>query len=388
MIERRSLMGKLLIGGGVVLLAGCKVIPQGPARPVPPPPVAEEEPATGRLPSDRERHRVALLVPLSGPNAGVGQAIANATTMALLDTNAQNLRITNYDTATGAGSAAAQALQDGNRLILGPLLSDDVSAVATVARPAGVPMITYSNDRQVAAPDVFVLGQSPTQSVYRVVSFARAQGANRFAALIPTGEYGQRSLTALQAATRELGGTMAGVERYDRGNTSVVSAARRLRATGKFDAVLIADGARIASQAAPLLKPVGAAAPRILGTELWSGDSTVLSAPALRGAWFAAMSDARYRQFVTSYRARFGAAPHRLATLGYDSVLLTIRVGREWRPGRVFPTQRLYDRSGFLGLDGPFRFAGDSVAERALEVREVASGTVTVISPAPAHFGN
>ena len=56
------------------------------------------------LPTDTARHRVALLVPLSGENAAVGRSIANATTMALLDTNAENLRITTYDTATGAGT--------------------------------------------------------------------------------------------------------------------------------------------------------------------------------------------------------------------------------------------------------------------------------------------
>jgi hypothetical protein len=38
------------------------------------------------LPTDTARHRVALLVPLSGENAAVGRSIANATTMALLDT--------------------------------------------------------------------------------------------------------------------------------------------------------------------------------------------------------------------------------------------------------------------------------------------------------------
>jgi ABC-type branched-subunit amino acid transport system substrate-binding protein len=103
----------------------------------------------------------------------VGQSIANAAMMALLDTNAQNLRITTYDTAAGAGAAANKAILDGNRLILGPLLAEDVVAVSGVARPAKVPMITYSNDVSVADRDVFVLGQVPGQSVARV-SFARA----------------------------------------------------------------------------------------------------------------------------------------------------------------------------------------------------------------------
>ena len=383
MIEKRALLRNLALASAIVLVAGCKIIPKGP--PVSgPEPVATEAPSNA-LPTDRERHRIALLVPLSGSNAGVGQSLANATTMALLDTNAANLRITTYDTATGAQSAAARALADGNKLILGPLLNEDVRAVAAVARPARVPMISFSNDSSVAADDVFVLGHVPAQAVARVVSFARTKGMSRFAALVPGGEYGQRAGGAFTAAVRASGGNVVASESYDRGNTSIASAAQRLKAKAGYDAVLIADGARMATRAAPMLKAVGAVAPKILGTELWSGESTVLATPALRGAWYAAVSDARYGKFVSSYKARFGASPYRLATLGYDSVLLTLNVAREWKPGSLFPTRKLGDRGGFLGLDGAFRFAGDNVAERSWEVREVGAG---VVSPAPARFAN
>ncbi|HEY5677108.1 MAG TPA: hypothetical protein VIR81_09990, partial [Myxococcales bacterium] len=57
-----------------------------------------------------------------------------------------------------------------------------------------------------------------------------------------------------------------------------------------------------------------------------------------------------------------------------------------WRPDTPFPTARMYDRGGFLGLDGAFRFGSDDVIERALEVREVTGGTARVISQAPASF--
>ncbi|OYZ34405.1 MAG: penicillin-binding protein activator, partial [Novosphingobium sp. 16-62-11] len=150
--------------GALSLLAGCAVIPKGSV-PVTEP--TEKAPDADVLPTDAGRHRVALLVPMTGANAAVGQSIANAATMALLDTNAANLRITTYDTATGAGTAAARAISDGNKLILGPLLADDVTQVSNVARTSRVPMITYSNDSAVASRDVFVMGQAPGQSIAR-----------------------------------------------------------------------------------------------------------------------------------------------------------------------------------------------------------------------------
>ncbi|MEO0032889.1 MAG: hypothetical protein RIS94_2647 [Pseudomonadota bacterium] len=374
-----KLTRRFAVAGTLALLAGCTVIPGGGPAPTVTP--TEAAPQANALPTDEGRHRVALLVPMSGPNASVGQAIANAATMALLDTNATNLRITTYDTATGAANAAGKAVMDGNRLILGPLLSDDVIAVAGVARPAKVPMITYSNDSKVADRDVFVLGQVPGQSVARVLQYAHANGVNTIGALIPSGDYGQRVAAALNSAARANGVAVADVESYERTNTSVGSAVRRVKAKGKVDALLIADGARIALMAAPF-----AAGTRLLGTELWSGEAPIARSAAMKGALFAAVSDRRFGQFEQSYRSRFGTGPARLATLGYDSVLLTLNIARGWKPGTLFPTGKLYDPEGFIGLDGVFRFNQFGVAERAMEVREVASGTFVTVSPAPAKF--
>lgn len=379
-----SIRRALAVGLLTILLAACKVVPDS-GRPGPQPIPVPDGPSEDVLPTDTARHRVALLVPLTGDNAAVGGSIANATTMALLDTNAENLRITTYDTATGAGSAAARAISDGNKLILGPLLREDVAPVLARARPADVPLLTFSNDTSVAQPDVFVMGHVPEQSIARTVAYARAQGAQRFAALIPAGEYGRRAADALSQSLGQVGGTLVATERYDRGNTSIVSAAERLKAGGGYDAVLIADGARLAAMAAGALKDGGGPV-YILGTELWSGEGSLANSAAMRGAWFSAVSDQRYRQFVTSYQSRFGEEPYRIATLGYDAVLLALRIARDWQPGRNFPVGRMLVPDGFLGLDGPFRFHSTGIGERAMEVRQIGNGTVSVVDPAPTRF--
>ncbi|WP_296676196.1 penicillin-binding protein activator [Novosphingobium sp.] len=380
MFEGRLPKRHLAAFTAALLVAGCKVIPTAP-KDIPPPPV-------DALPNDQQRHRIALLVPMTGANAGIGQAIANATTMALLDTNAKSIRITTYDTANGAGAAAKRAISEGARLILGPLQAEDVAPIAGVARAARIPVITYSSDEGVASRDVFQLGTTPVNSINRTVSYARGRGAMRFGLLAPSGDYGSRATAAFTSAVRASGGTLIASTSYDRSNTSVISAAQRLRQRGTFDAILIADGTRFAVLAAPNLKSGAAASPRLLGTELWSGESGVAKTPSLRGAWFAAVADNRFRQFADSYKTRFGSAPYRMATMGYDSVLLTVRIARDWKVGTPFPTARLIDRDGFLGLDGPFRFGANGIIERALEVREARAGTVSVVSAAPARFAD
>ena len=373
---------------GAVVLGGCSVIPRSAepvSRPVEPSVPRAEAPGESAIPVDTDRHRIALLVPTSGENGAVGQAIANATTMALLDTGSNVLRITTYDTAGNAQEAARRAVEDGNRLILGPLLGKNVPGVQAAARTRDVPVVTFSNDTSYASPDVFVMGHVPEQGIARSVGYAQRNGDNAFAVLVPEGEYGRRAEAAMRAAVPRRGGVVTASETYDRGNTSIASAARRLTARGLYDAILIADGPRLAAQGASAVRAAGDR-PQIIGTELWSGEAAVLRAPALRGAIFSAVSDARYRQFVNSYEARFGVQPYRIATLGYDAVLLTLRVARDWRVGSDFPTRQLRADGGFLGLDGAFRFGSDNVAERAFEVRRIEDGRVVIVEPAPTGF--
>ncbi|WP_041392226.1 penicillin-binding protein activator [Sphingobium sp. SYK-6] len=372
---------------GALLLSACaSVVPRTEPPPPPPPPKTGDLDLDKGLPTDTQRHRVALLVPLSGTNAGVGRSISNATTMALLDTKTERLRVTTYDTGKGAAEAAKQAVAEGNRLILGPLTADEVRAAAPVARAAKVPIISYSNDESVAGNGVFLLGYSPEQSVERVVGYARSRDLSNFAALVPRGVYGERAGAAFLSRVKAAGGTVVAMETFDRSAASVQAAIKRLAASSSYDALLIADVGRIALQAGPLVRANGGADVRILGTELWNTETGLTSSAALRGAWYASVSDNLYRTLSSKYRASFGTAPYRLASLGYDSVLLAVRIAADWKPGTAFPVGRLTDPEGFSGIDGAFRFSRDGIAERALEVTEIGAGATSVVDPAPRGF--
>lgn len=384
--------------GALSLLAACVPGPRV-APPVEKPPVIEvprerpvERPIAPGLPQDVERHRVALLVPLTGPNAAVGRSLENATQLAILDLDKRSdaIRITTYDTgaAGGASAAAQQAIAEGNRLILGPLLAEEARAVAPIARRARVPVLSFSNDATVAGNGTYLLGYSPVQSIERVVAYARSGGISQFVGLVPSGVYGERSSTSFLRAVEGAGGTVVAMETYDGRPGSMGTAISKL-GRSPFQAVLIAGSGASAVTAVPLIrKTSGGKTARVLGTELWNTDSTIGSNVVLNGAWFASVPNNLYRQYAAKYRARFGVAPYRLSTMGYDAVLLTVRIARDWRPGDDFPERRLSQADGFAGLDGAFRFGHDGVAERALEVQEIRGGTTVTVSSAPTNFGN
>lgn len=384
--QPRSTFLKWAAVGLSLFLASCAGAPKKPVVVAPPPPV--ETPDNSGLPKDQARHRVALLVPLSGPNAAVGQSIANATTMALIDTANKTVRVTTYDTATGAAAAAQRALTDGNKLFLGPLLSEDATAVAPAARKAGVPVISYSNDASVAGDGVYVMGFLPAQSIDRVVRYAKGRGIMRFAALVPAGVYGRNASTAVIRAVEGAGGgaNLVAMKSYERKPKSLERAIAELGRNQAYDAVLIGDNARLAVSAVPLIRKSSSPQARVLGTELWAAEPGALRVAALGGSWYASVSDTRYRQLAAAYRRQFGKAPFRLASLGYDSMLLVIKVARDWTVGTPFPAEQLRDQDGFVGVDGVFRFGSNGVAQRALEVNEASPAGVKTVSPAPASF--
>jgi len=363
---------KLLVLASVILLAACSTVPRSKA------PVAVE-------PSDG-MHRVALLLPVTGPDADVGQSIANATALALADTKVTNIRMVTYDTGLGVAAATQRAIADGNKLILGPLRGDNVIEVAQIARPAGVPIISFSNDVGVAGPNVFLLGHLPNQAIERVVLYAKSKGINRFAGVVASKVYGQRAQSNLTTAVRAAGGILVGIQETNGTAASAEAAARRLSQMGAIDAVLVADSGRAAITIVPALRRGGLRTAKVLGTDLWNIEGTLAGSPPIYGAWFASVSDTLYTQYATKYRARFGKAPLRLSSLGYDSVLLVARVARDWQPGTRFPVAQLTDPQGFIGVDGAFRFNPNGLTDRMLEVQEIQAGKFVTVSPAPSQF--
>jgi branched-chain amino acid transport system substrate-binding protein len=383
---RRNLL-RMAVLGTALFAAGCAVVPKGPPKTIDRPPEDVGPPTTG-LPSDAGRHRVALLVPLTGGNAAVGESISNAANMAVLDTGGQKIRITVYDTALGATAAAERAVADGNKLILGPLLAEDVRAAAEVGRRARVPLIAFSNDVSVAGNGAYLLGFTPAQSVARVVEHARSNGMTKFSAIAPAGVYGQRALTSLRNTVESSGGRIVSIQTFDRSSGGIMAAISRMNKAGSADAILIADSGRVAIQAVPIIRRTGNSTAKILGTELWNTDAGLGQSPMMNGAWYASVSDGLYRQLAAKYRVRFSKGPYRLASLGYDAVLLTTKVAGNWKVGTAFPARALDDQGGFAGIDGAFRFNSYGVAERALEVQQIAPKGTIVVAAAPKSFAN
>lgn len=327
--------------------------------------------------------KVALLLPMTGTNAALGEAMFNAAQLALFDTSDPGFSLQPMDTrgtTEGAAAAARQAVQSGANLVLGPIFSPEVKAAGQITRQANIPMVAFTTDVTAAGNGVHALGVLPRSQVARVVSQARQRGITRFAALAPDNDYGRAVIAAYQDVVRTAGGSVVRQEFYG----DVAEAVQRLAAGqgGAFEAVLIADEGQRLRTAAQALAALGGKV-QLLGTALWN-DPTLGTEPALVGGWFPAPPQAEHNEFVADYQKNFSTRPPGIASLAYDATALAAVAAK--RSMGAPPAAALTDPNGFAGVDGIFRLLPNGTNQRGLAVWEITPDGARQIAPAPKSF--
>ena len=369
---------------GSTVPARAGVLPQT-VEPIPPAELAP--PATTAAPG---KVNVALLLPLSGPSAALGQAMLNAAQMALFDLADDRLELLTRDTqgsAAGAASAAQSVIAGGAQLILGPLLQAEVEAVKPIAQAARVPVIAFSTATQLAGGGTYLMGFTPDQEVNRVTAYAHSKGLERFAVLAPRSAYGEIVAEAVRTAVAANAATLVRVEFYDPTINDMAQAVRRFASQGRdFDALFLPDGGARLKALAPQLPyfNIDPSKVKFLGTGLWD-EPGLGTEPSLDGGWYAAPAPASRAAFEKRYQELYKTKPARLATLGYDATALAAVLTRAPQ-GADFSTATLTSPNGFAGIDGIFRLRADGLVQRGLAVLEVHRGAGTIIDPAPQSF--
>jgi ABC-type branched-subunit amino acid transport system substrate-binding protein len=392
---------RLLAIGFLLLAAGCAQRAEPLYQEPEPQPV---EPAEVIEPLPAGPVKVALLLPLTGNAADVGQDMLEAAQIALFDVGQTDMVLLPRDTGgtiEGAAAAARSAIDAGAELILGPLFATSTGTVAGIAREHELKVISFSNDATVSGDNVWVVGFRPEEQVARVIEFAQRQGLTRIGALAPDDAYGQRVVNgfreAIGAAGSGLGGPShafyppdereaARVVREFTGYVEPPEGALGVSGNSRqFDALLLADGgSRLRSIAALLaFYDIDPATTRLLGTMLWESDPRLLFEETLQGGWYASVSPEGERNFQARFEQAFGRQPGALAGLAYDATALAAVVAAS---DRRFPADLLTDPSGFVGRAGIFRLRDDGTTEHGLAVLEIDNGSARVVEPAPTSF--
>lgn len=340
--------------------------------------------------------KVALLVPMSGRDAALGRAMQDAATLALYDkyaTLSPNMASTRVeilpkdsgDTPETAVSAAKAAIDEGAAIILGPVFSDAVRAVAPVAKANNRQVISFSNNQAVAAPGVYVFGFSPEQQTVRIVTYMVKQKL-QVAALVPNSPFGTTVLETAKAAAQASGGAIGPVSMYLPRGMGAAEAAEALQKDAvPFNALFIPEvGPTLNTLLSALAaRGIDGKSTQLLGTGMWD-DPSIATHHDLEGALFASSPPAGAQAFVNRFRSAYGYAPPRVASLAYDAVTLSVTLATS---GRGFEASTLTQPGGFNApANGAFRLRENGVSERGLAILRIRGGGYEVVEPPPATF--
>ncbi len=340
---------------------------------------------------------VAILLPLSGARANLGQSMLQGAQLALFDMGYSKFNLMPRDTkgtAQGASEAATQAINQGAQIILGPLFADSVRAIKPIAKAKNVKVVAFSTDWTLADNNTFLMGFMPFSQVDRVAKFALKKGFTNFGLIAPQDTYGNAVTGQFNEVVLRNGGAMTKSIRYTPGDAGVINQIESWKVASNTPADIQAVFMPVGGSATDMIgsalsyNNLTPSTVRRLGTGLWD-DPRIANQPNIQGGWFAAPSPQMRRQFEQKYIANYGEKPVRLATLAYDATALSgvlAKNGYARQNSPDFSARALTNPNGFAGTDGIFRFKSNGIIERALSILEVRNGSFVEIDPAPRRF--
>lgn len=340
---------------------------------------------------------VALLIPRGGSASDnlLAQNLENAARLAIRDLDGVKIDLRVYGTAGSAGNAAtaaAQAVNDGAKIILGPVYGEAANAAGVAVSSQGVNVLSFSNNPTIAGGNVFVLGPTFNNTANRLVGYAKRTGKDRIVILHGQDVAGQLGRNAIQQAISANGAKLAGTVDYALSQESVVAAVPRVRAaidsSGANAVFLTTSSASALPLFAQLLPEAGiqAATTQYIGLTRWDIPAQTLALPGIQGGWFALPDPGASSAFSKRYAGAYGSEPHPLAGLAFDGIAA---VGALVKSGKstALTGASLTQGAGFKGATGIFRLRKDGTNQRGLAVATIRNKGVVVLENAPKAFG-
>ena len=354
-----------------------------------------------------ETFRIALMLPQEGPAGRVGRDIQGGAELAMFKLAPGHVDMVFIDTSGNLDNAVAQARDSGADVVLGPLFSGTTAEVRRRLGFDGPPVISFSNDLRIAAPGVYLLGQTPEREIDVALSHALAEtgpageggrASPAVAILVDDSPYGTRVADRAEQILRQQGlspSTRVGFDRATLDNAETLResirdiARRALSSEGgsgarRYDIVVLAGDVSFSLRVAPVLAwyDINPERTRFVGTSLWSSPA-ILQEPSLQRGIYADAPASRRRAFNGMWRETGTRPPGGHARLGFDAVALSAALSTG--DSGSF-RQKLAGREGFAGFSGTFRFEPDGRNTRLLDVLEIENGSAKVLVEAGATF--
>lgn len=340
--------------------------------------------------------QVALLIPKSyEETASIATSLEQAAQMAIADLGGIRIDLRVFDTAGNpeqAALVARQAVQEGAKIILGPLLAENAKAVGAAVADSGVNVLSFSNNASIAGNNVFVLGPTFNNTANRLVSYAASQGRTKAVIVHPRTLEGELGKAALENAAQSTPLEIVAIEAFEFSQKGVIDSVARIKdsvlETQADTLFLTSNTARALPLLVQLLPEAGINPQDVqyIGLSRWDIPRQILELPGVQNGWFTSPSRQVSASFKTRFTKGYGSPPHQLAGLAYDGLAAIGALVSTGQKNAVTKTA-LTQASGFQGVSGVFRFLANGTNERALAIAKIERKKVVLIDAAPVSFG-
>jgi len=270
-----------------------------------------------------------VLLPLSGSFSTYGQSVREGIKLAHSLNGGSTVHLEIYDTRSDPTQAARGAeilIRKKAKIIVGPLTSAEVNAVAKIAAKAGIVMISpTSTDPGLLSlyECLFQLNSYAESEAREIARYAARHGVKKFGILYPNTNQGKILADAFTTTVRSEGGQVIYSHPMSDTVVEMKETFLNVRHQGAEALFLPLDRQQLLSavpQVAYYRMKV-----RILGLDDFA-DTEILrrgGAP-FEGAWFAASggriaNPIPFETFFAHYTRRYNKEPDWAATLGYDA---------------------------------------------------------------------
>lgn len=338
-------------------------------------------------------YKIAIVVPLSGDVKTFGESTRNGAMMAIDAAKAagMNIEVVTADSkcdAQEATNAANKVIsQDKVHYIIGEVCSGASIPMSVIAEqnkvlmisPASTqPPVTVNEDGTVKKYVFRACFLDPFQGDV-LASLAMELGAKKAAILYDVGtDYVKGLAEYIKAAFEKKGGTVPVYEAYTKDDTDFSAVLGKV-ADAKVDVLFLPDYYPKVNLIAQQVQEKGIKA-LLMGGDGW--DSPELKLSLLEGAYFSnhySPFDPRpvVQDFVSAYKAKFGAVPDALATLAYDAANILIQSIKD--AGVDDPTVVAQKMAAikFEGVSGNISFDAQHNPVKAAAVMKITGGKVT-----------
>lgn len=385
-------------------------------------------------------YTIGCLLPLSGKYQTFGMNALKGIESAMGRFGEQypdtEVRIVIRDTGADPLKAAAYVRElveeEKVAVIIGPILTAQAAALA--AQELQAPIITFSQKNNIVEIGDYVFRHflTPEMQVDTIVDYAMIDlGLRRFAILYPNEKYGETFMHLFWDAVVDKGGTVVGVENYEKTQADFAAPIKKLvglyykvpqalqgmietykgypvppgpnlfgtppvvepdempdekaekeqeapEPIVDFDAVFIPDGPEKANLLLPQLTYYDVVDVYLFGTNLWHSDELIRTADQhVQGAilpeiFFDKSENAIVKDFVRYFGATFGEPPGFLEAITYDTAMMIFQIMRQPHIRfRATIKNALVDMPGYHGVTGITRFKKSGEVVKQLYLLQV-----------------